>query len=118
MTMASSTASDFPWAGLLAGPGAWAVNTQAAYALVNWSCVTRLSPVPFLSAALLLVALTGAFLSWQAWRRLPHRTPVGEPTSHQPRRLVAGIGVLLGILFALVIAVQGAAGLMFDGCER
>src|SRR5687768_14692367 len=27
-----------PWAGLVAGPTAWAVNTQIGYALVPWVC--------------------------------------------------------------------------------
>ena len=116
--MASHLSSGVSWAGLLAGPAAWAINTQAGYALVDWSCVTRLHPLPFLALALLLVALGGAFLSWRAWRRLPRQGSLEEPTSHQPRRLVAASGMLLGILFALVIAAQGMAGTLFDGCER
>lgn len=116
--MASHLSTGVSWAGLLAGPGAWAINTQLGYALVDWSCVTRLRPLPFVAAALLLVALAGAFLSWRAWRHLPEHGSVEESTSRQPLRMVAAIGVLLSVLFALVIAAQGMAGVMFDGCER
>jgi hypothetical protein len=31
---------------------------------------------------------------------------------------LAAIGVAMAILFAAVILVQGAAGLVFHGCER
>jgi hypothetical protein len=31
---------------------------------------------------------------------------------------VAAIGIMMGRLFALVIAVQAVAGVIFSGCER
>lgn len=106
------------WAGLAAGPAAWAVNTQANLALVPWVCAHKVNLVPVVSLALAFVSLAGAFLSWRAWR-------VGGGTerhwSHQdgvPRNFLAGVGMLLGIAFALVILTQGAAGLVLHGCER
>src|SRR4051794_16315355 len=105
--MAARTYADFPWAGLMAGPGAWAINTQASYALANWTCVARFDLVPALSALLMLIALLGAFVSWRAWRHFPQHAPLDDSTSHEPCGFVAASGVFLGILFAIVILTQG-----------
>src|SRR3954471_21617836 len=57
------------WAGLAAGPAAWAISTQGNYSLLAWICHWKLSPVPPLALVLATVALGGAALSWRAWRR-------------------------------------------------
>ena len=33
-------------------------------------------------------------------------------------RFVAAVGIMMAVLFALVIAVQGIAGIVLNGCER
>ena len=106
-----------PWAGLAAGPGAWAVNLQANYAAVPWICAHRVNFVPTLALVLASFALAGAVLSWQAWRAA---SSVGDETGSggAPAHLLAGISIMSGILFALVILTQGAAALVLDGCER
>jgi hypothetical protein len=71
--------------------------------------------VPLLSASMLLLALGGGILSWRALR-LAAPAPQGRGGS--PARLLAGTGVIAAALFATVILIQGAAGLVFDGCER
>lgn len=105
----------FPAAGLFAGALAWLVNTEANYALAGRLCGWGLPLVPFVSASMLMLALGGGVLSWHA-RRLTGPTPGARGGS--PTRLLAGIGVIAAALFATVILIQGAAGLVFDGCER
>jgi hypothetical protein len=107
-----------PAAGLFAGSIAWLISTQLNYALVGWACSAGAGWVTSAAAAaLMVVSLGGGLLSWRAWA---NAGPVPEPDSSiaAPRRLLAGIGVLSAALFALVIGLQGTAGLLLQGCER
>src|SRR5437879_2894797 len=101
--MPTTLQSRFPWAGLATGPGCWAINTQAGYALVPWVCAHHLNLVSPLAVLLALMSLGGAYLSRSA--------RVVERHGEGPRRFLAGIGMAAGVLFALVILTQGAAGL-------
>lgn len=104
------------WAGLAAGPGAWAVNLQGNYAAVPWICAHRVNFVPLVALVLALVAIAGALLSWRAWRVASTGDETGSGGA--PAHLLAGISIMSGILFALVILTQGAAALVLNGCER
>jgi hypothetical protein len=114
--MAAIWARGIPWAGLALGPGAWMVSTQANYAAVPWICAHRINFVPAAALALVLIALLGSLLSWRSYRVEPE--PAADGRGGVPHHLLAFVGVLLGILFALVIATQGAAALVLTGCER
>lgn len=107
-----------PWAagaGLFAGPAAWAGNTLLNYALVGRACASGLPLAPLVSAAMLAVALAGGWLSWRDWHRVrPGRAVLGGAPLH----MLAVAGVLASLLFGAVILLQGAAGLVFSGCER
>ncbi len=119
-------ARGWPSAGRYAGPVAWLASTQGNYALVSWGCAHRLPAVTALAALLILISLFGGLLSWRSYRRPPEAATVpgrragslDAPEGGRPHRLVAAMGVLLALLFALAIAVHGAAGLVFSGCER
>ncbi len=107
-----------PSAGLFAGAVAWLTNTQLNYALVDWICARGAGwLVPSVAAMLMAASLAGGLLSWRAWTGA---VPAPEPDSFnaRPRRFLAGLGVLSAMLFALVIATQGAAALILQGCER
>jgi hypothetical protein len=106
-----------PSAGIFAGPAAWLAGTQANYALVPWICAHQVRLVPLVALSLAALSLAGGFLSWRAYRRAGS----GAPETHgggQPHRFTSAIGVGVAALFAAIIVVQGAAGLVFHGCER
>jgi hypothetical protein len=105
----------YPAAGLFAGALAWFVNTEANYALAGRLCGWNLPVVPLVSAAMLLLALGGGLVSWHALRLT---WPAPEGRGGSPARLLAGAGIIAAALFATVILIQGAAGIVFDGCER
>ena len=65
--MGNLVAKGLPSAGIYAGPGAWLVDTQANYALVPWICAHQFRLVPLVALAMVLVSLSGGFLSWRAW---------------------------------------------------
>lgn len=116
--MSTRTQTGVPWAGLAAGPGAWAVNTQTNYALVPWICASKINLVPIVAVVLALLALAGAFLSWRSWQASGGSERHWSSMDGQPRNFLAGVGTLAGLLFALVILTQGAAAFVLQGCER
>jgi hypothetical protein len=107
------------WAGLVSGPGAWIVSTQLNYALTPWICAHKMNLVPFIAVPLAAVALAGAFVSWRAWNGAAvAESEADAAILEAPRPFLAGVSMLLGVLFALAILTQGAAGLVLNGCER
>jgi hypothetical protein len=107
-----------PWTGLVCGPVSWMLNTQVNYSLVEWSCAAGWNPVPGIAGFFIVISLAGAAISGFAWPRFDGpgiRIP--EQDGH-PHRLLCGIGVAAGVLFAIVIAMQGAAGLIVEACQR
>jgi hypothetical protein len=101
----------FSWTGLAIGPVAWAIDTQL-------NCGEKVNPAPAIAAVLMLISLAAAGASFVAWQRHDGR---GIPLPEQdgrPRNLLSGIGVAAGLLFAVVIALQGLAGLLLGPCLR
>jgi len=116
--MAQTRSIGITWAGLAAGPFAWALSTQGHYAGVPWACGNPVRFMPLTAAVLVLVALSGSFLSWRAWRNRRADPVIQSSPSGAPHGFIAGVGALGGILFAAVIAMQGIAALILTGCER
>lgn len=106
-----------PSAGLISGPLAWGLSTQLNYALAPFACRTGLPLVELVATALVVLSLLGALLSWQAWRRIHDGIDVNVPDSHAPHLMIAVIGIAAGLLFGLVVAMQGTAALFLDGCR-
>jgi hypothetical protein len=102
-------------AGLFVGPAAWIANNQLSYSLVGLACETRLPLAPMFALALAATALGGASLSFRSWR---HDPPDAQAQGGEPIRLLGGVGALAGLLFSLVILLQGSAGLLLDPCTR
>jgi hypothetical protein len=104
------------WGGLFAGPSAWAVSTQLNYFLAPGQCGDRAYVIPAVAGFLAVLALLGGALSWRAAR-------TGGASFKSERAagtegFVARLGMLTAGLFALVILMQGSAGLFIDGCAR
>jgi hypothetical protein len=118
MNVRTPTFTVAPWAGLAAGPACWAINTQLNYALVPWFCGRGLNVVPVIAAVLIAVSLAGAVWSWLAWSRYEGPSLQLPEQDGHPGSLLAGLGVAAGVLFALVIVMQGVAGLILGPCLR
>ena len=106
------------WAGLVTGPGAWAISTQANYSLADVTCGSKFNIVPVLALAMVLTALAGAALSWRAWWVANAREELVGEEDGRPRAFLAFTGTAVALLFAVVIGAQGAAGFILSGCER
>jgi hypothetical protein len=108
----------FSWSGLAVGPTTWALDTQLNYALVDWECARGANYAPAIAAVLALISLGAAASSFVAWQRHEGPTTPGLQHDGHPRQLLSGIGVAAGLLFAVVIALQGLAGLLLEPCLR
>jgi hypothetical protein len=106
-----------PSAGVYLGPIAWFISLQAKYALTPWVCAHKLQLIHPVTAASLLVALAGVWLSARDMRRREEPEP-HRPGGGRPHTFLAWLGVALSSLFAVVILVQGSAAFFLDGCER
>ena len=107
----------YPSAGLIAGPFAWGTSTQLNYALAPFACGSSFPLIELVATVLVVISLVGAMFSWQAWRRIHDGIDVNDPSSHSPHLMIAVIGVAAGLLFGLVVAMQGTAALFLDGCR-
>jgi hypothetical protein len=101
------------WLALAVGPLGWALTQQVSYLLASFGCAFgRPGVVLAINGMGALTALAGAGFCWRA----RHRAPAPEE-SRAERGFLAGLGVLLGLVFALAMLGQGAAALFFTGCE-
>lgn len=118
MTLVSLTRTGLPSAGIFLGPAAWMLNLLVGYSLVPWVCAHQLRLVPVLAGVTFCLSLAGGLLSLQSYRKAPITPETDRSGAGRPHRFTALIGIAMALLFAMVILVQGAAGLMFHGCER
>jgi hypothetical protein len=105
-------ASAGAWIGFLA----WAISTQLNYSLVPWECDSGARIIPWIALALIILALGGGALSLETYRRRGQRLETARPGAGTPFEMLAAIGMVAAVLFALVIALQGAAGLIVPRC--
>lgn len=97
------------WAGLALAPTSWYAMHLAVSTLAPERCggSPALTLLPAVLAALLTAG--GGILSYRFLNTLkPDDT----------RRFVGWLGVAAALLFLFVILAQGAAGLLYTGCER
>jgi hypothetical protein len=107
------------WAGVLAGPVAWALSQQVTYLLATLDCSYgidfALSPVMALT---LLVAAGGAFLSWRNWRRAGRELPDEGGGVMSRSRFMAVTGLLLSAFSALIIIAEWLPIFFYRQCQR
>ena len=106
------------WAGMLAGPIAWALQLEVSYMLVGTACSQdRKLMMHLVSLAALGLAGLGAALSLAAWRRL-HAGPMDEGDDRETRRrFMALAGLVLSLSFALVIIALEIPNWMLRPCD-
>ena len=102
------------WAGLVAGPTAWALSTQINYTIATRICAHAGYATVLVTVVLALLAAAGSILSWQARRAIQAGS---HPTTSHADAFGAIVSAGAAALFTLVILLQGVAGLVFYGCE-
>jgi hypothetical protein len=106
------------WAGILAGPTAWALNLGTNYALVQWACTTHNHTLLHLIAiAALAVVGGGAVLSWVAYHRTADDASTEGERPRQRARFMAVLGLMSSSLFALQILAGAIPIWVLDACQ-
>ena len=104
-------------AGLWIGALSWATSTQLNYSLVSWVCSSGVRLTPWIAWGLAVLALSGAGISAHAFTHRRQRIETQTPQAGTPHEMRSVIGIGAGVLFALIIIMQGVAGLFLTGCE-
>ena len=106
------------WAGILAGPVAWAFDLEASYAVVKWACHTQNHGVlPLITMVSLAVVLAGAIFSWKALNRTSNETSTDGGQPQQRARFMAVLGLASCALFALQIIAGAIPHWVLDACQ-
>ena len=106
------------WTGVLLAPLAWLANLELAYLLVHPSCSRDATlPVHAVHAVCLLLALAGGLTAWRTWRTAGGRWPADEGGPVARTRFLAGLGLAVSALFALVIVAQWIPSFVLDACQ-
>jgi hypothetical protein len=105
------------WAGILAGPIAFAVNLTATYAMVKWTCAAdRQATLHLVSIVMLAVVGVGSWISWRALQHAPAvQTDAGSPEARA--RFMALLGLASSALFALAIIANAFPQWVLDACQ-
>jgi hypothetical protein len=106
------------WAGILAGPLAWAFNLMASYAVVKWVCHTnRESVLQLITFGSLAVVIAAAAISWMAFARTRGDEPTDGGRPRQRARFMAVLGLASCALFALQILAGAVPHWVLDACQ-
>ena len=106
------------WTGLLLAPIAFLLNLEAAYALVPAACSARTQLlVHGVHLVCLLLAILGGVTAWGRWNAGGRTWPgdAGDPMSRS--RFMAGLGLLVSAMFALVIVAQWIPSFVLSPCQ-
>jgi hypothetical protein len=105
-------------AGLLCGSLLWALNTQLGEILPYPECRVGLPFTGLGSSLALIASLIAGYCSWRVVLPLWHHREGHASDTDRSLRLLAAIGAGAALVFALALALQGAAGMILSGCER
>jgi hypothetical protein len=105
-------ASGGAWIGFFS----WGTSTQLNYSLVPWECDTGIHLTPWLALGLAALAVAGSAVSLQSFRHRSQRLGTQTPVAGTPFEMLAVVGMAAGVLFALIVALQGGAALIVPRC--
>jgi hypothetical protein len=105
------------WAGLLAGPAAWALDLGVSYALVKWACSSqRTAVLHLITIGALAITAGGALAAWNALQRTPGDALDDGARPPDRGRFMAVLGLVMSALFALTILANDLPRVMLDAC--
>lgn len=107
------------WAGVLAGPVAWALSQQVGYLFATLECSygKRLAFSP-LMLLMLLLAAGGAYLSWRNWQRAREERSGQDAALKKRSRFMAFAGLLLSGFSLLLIVAEWLPVFFYRQCQR
>ena len=107
------------WTAVLSGPVVFLLNLQINYVMVDWACNTgnewALHVVHLVSLA---AVAAGTLLGATLWRRVGRTWPDPDGSSDSRARLLAALGTLGGVTFAVSIVAQWITVMVLGACSR
>jgi hypothetical protein len=101
------------WAGLLAGPVAWALHLQTSYSITPFFHGTGSTLALYLvTLAALVIAAAGGLISWRNWQRAGAAWPSGEGGVIARSRFMAVSGMIVSAYFFVTILAQAVPIMM------
>jgi hypothetical protein len=106
------------WTGLLLSPLAFLANLEVGYAFVTASCDRGDQLLIHLThLACLLLSLAVTWAAWGVWRAEGAAWPGQGGGTVGRTRFMAGLGLLTGAMFTLVIVAQWIPGFLLSPCQ-
>ena len=106
------------WIGVLVPPAAFLFNLELAYALVPTACSARtVVLVHLVHLVSLAFTIFATVVALRAWRRSGASWPGGEGGRVSRTQFMSGMGILMGVMFALVIMAQWIPSFVLDPCQ-
>lgn len=107
------------WTTVLSGPVVFLLNLQVNYVMVDWACNTGHEwALHVVHAAALVVVAAGTLLGIMLWRRVGGGWPDPRGGSESRSRLLAALGTLGGLTFAVSILAQWITVMVLGTCLR
>ena len=107
------------WTSVLGGPFLFLLNLEVNYVMVDWACNTgndwALHVVHFVS---LVLSAACALLGLKLLRRVERAAPDGDRAANARSRLLATLGILSGMLFAVSVFAQWIGVMVLGTCLR
>jgi hypothetical protein len=106
------------WIGVLVPPIVFLIDLEVAYALVPTACSTQNRlPVHLVHLACLLLVLFSWLMVRRCWKASGATWAAEQGGPLGSSRFLAGIGVLMSALFALVILAMWLPSFILDPCQ-
>jgi hypothetical protein len=106
------------WTGVLLPPVAFLLNLELAYALVPVACGARtVVLVHVVHLVSLALAVFAGVVAWRTWQKSGATWPEGEGGRLSRTQFMAGLGILMGLMFAVVILAQWIPSFILDPCQ-
>ena len=107
------------WTSVLSGPLVFLLNLEVSYVMVDWACDTGSEWALHLVHLVSLAAVVaGTLLGAALWRRVGRSWPDPGGTSDSRSRLLAALGTLGGVTFAVSIVAQWITVMVLGACPR
>ena len=105
------------WAGILAGPVAWALDETISYALVQPSCARgSRTMLELMTLAALVVIAGGAVVSWTSFWHAP-AGPTDGARDVERARFMAVLGLASSAFFAIATIALDIPRWVLDACR-
>jgi hypothetical protein len=106
------------WAGILAGPIAFAFVLTIKYAAAQWACMqAHRGVLESVNLAGIVVTLIGGAIAWRALARTPPSAPTDGDDPLGIARFMALFGMASSALFVVVHIANGVPQWVLDACR-